>query len=90
MAPRTLKIQHWEGTKMLMLRDGNIPDTFDEFQALLASKVTVLSGLTRKGQLRFTYTVDGGNEPVDLEDDDDLEVMLSLEEPFSIRVSRPM
>ncbi|KXS14808.1 hypothetical protein M427DRAFT_135502 [Gonapodya prolifera JEL478] len=88
MAPKKLTVQHWEGNKKLLLKDGQIPASFCEFQTMLATRVGALAGLTQRGQLKFTYCVEGESETLDLEDDDDLELMLDAGDSLVVRVTR--
>ncbi|KXS13161.1 hypothetical protein M427DRAFT_71561 [Gonapodya prolifera JEL478] len=76
MGLRKIRIEYWEGVKILVLRDDNLPRTYEEFAFTVCAKVPAIRAAAEQFVLRLRWKdPEQPDRMVHLDDDDDLELL---------------
>ncbi|KAJ3341357.1 Presenilin-1 [Gonapodya sp. JEL0774] len=88
MELKKLRVEYWDGIKIVILRENTLPQSYQEFIALLYGKIPPLESAASRYGLRMRYREYTDVRPIGfaLESDDDLEAMYQSGESFIITV----
>ncbi|KAJ3337521.1 ATP-binding cassette, sub-B (MDR TAP), member 4 [Gonapodya sp. JEL0774] len=78
MAIKRLRLDYWEGVKLVVLRDGSFPQTYNEFCIFIFSKIPAVEQAAQKYILRLSYKDAADKKLIHLDDDDDLLLMYEV------------
>ncbi|KXS12446.1 hypothetical protein M427DRAFT_59587 [Gonapodya prolifera JEL478] len=87
MVLRKVRVEFWDGIKVLVLRDATLPRTYDEFVALLCLKIPQIEVAAQSYVLRLDYHEHSDvRGAILLQEDDDLLVMYEAGESLVLNV----
>ncbi|KAJ3341362.1 hypothetical protein HDU93_004998 [Gonapodya sp. JEL0774] len=86
MGLKKLRVEYWDGIKIVVLRDGTLPQTYDDFVGLLCTKIPQIESAAQQYVLRLQYRDADTRAGVHLEEDDDLAVMYETGDSFILNV----